>query len=105
MNIIVKDALKRFVLVIATTVLLQWMLVNSYVHFCAPPTILGVFKTFFNLGSPLCHAINHIQFELAKHYITIWSAAGISLIAWGTNMLNPKINSTDNIRNIAHRPT
>jgi hypothetical protein len=28
-----------------------------------------------------------IQYELAKHYITIWTGAGIVAAAWGVKML------------------
>ena len=28
------------------------------------------------MGSPVCNFINIIQFELSKHYITIWMTVG-----------------------------
>ena len=89
------SVLIRFTAVVTGTVLIHWILVNSYVYFCAPPTLFGAFKTFLSLGSPVCHTINMFQFELAKHYVTIWTGAGIAAIAWGINVLqipneNPK---------------
>ena len=89
------SVLIRFTAVVTGTVLIHWILVNSYVYFCAPLTLFGAFKTFISLGSPVCHTINMFQFELAKHYVTIWTGAGIAAIAWGINVLkipneNPK---------------
>lgn len=84
---IVNDIIIKFSSVVAITVCLHWFLVNSYVYFCAPATIFGVFKTFLSLGSPVCHTVNLLQFELAKHYITIWTGAGIAIVAWGIKML------------------
>lgn len=77
----------RFLAVIAITVILHWSLVNAYVYFCTPPSFLGLIKTLFSLGSPVCHTVNMIQYELAKHYITIWTGAGIAAAAWGVKML------------------
>ena len=84
---IVNDIIVKFSTVVITTVCLHWFLVNSYVYFCAPATIFGAFKTFLSLGSPVCHTVNLLQYELAKHYITIWTGAGIAIVAWGIKML------------------
>ena len=83
----------RFLLVVSSTIFLHWALINSYVYFCAPPSIFGIFKTFLSLGSPVCHTVNMIQYELAKHYITIWTGAGITAVAWGVKLLG---NSSQN---------
>ena len=85
----------KFASVVFITVFLHWGLVNAYVHFCSPFTLLGPIKTFLSLGSPVCHTINLVQCELAKHYITIWSGAGLAIIGWGIKTLstsseNPK---------------
>jgi len=77
----------KFSAVVASTILIHWVLINSYVYFCAPPSLFGAFKTFISLGSPVCYTINMFQFELAKHYVTIWTGAGIAAIAWGINIL------------------
>lgn len=87
----------RFILVVSVTIFLHWSLINSYVYFCAPPTIIGLFKTFLSLGSPVCHTLNMIQFELAKHYVTIWTGAGIAAVAWGVKLLTNNSQNTTNI--------
>lgn len=71
-----------FAAVVIATVLSHWALVNTYVYFCAPPTVWGAVQTLLSLGSPMCHFINSAQLELAKHYITIWASAAVALIAW-----------------------
>ena len=76
-------------LVFATT-FVHWLLINLYVNLCAPPTLFGMFSALLALGSPLCHFINITQVELAKHYITIWSVAGVSMLAWLASKLSWK---------------
>ena len=78
-----KDALIKFIGIIFFSVIAHWILINTYVYFCAPMSIIGLFKTFLNLGSPVCQFINLLQFELAKNYITIWVGAGIAVVAYG----------------------
>ena len=71
-----------FLSIVFATVFTHWLLIQMYVRFCASWGIFGFLKTFITLGSPTCHFINLLQFELAKHYITIWMGAGSSIIAW-----------------------
>ncbi len=71
-----------FIVLVLSTVAIHWSLVNLYTHFCAPPSIYGLFTTIISLGSPMCYFINIAQVELAKHYINIWSGAGIAILAW-----------------------
>jgi hypothetical protein len=71
-----------FIAVVIATVLSHWVLVNTYVYFCAPPSVWGALQTLLSLGSPMCHFINSAQLELAKQYITIWSSAVVAIIAW-----------------------
>jgi len=72
----------KFLGVVFSTCFIHWALVNTYCIFCAPPSWFGPISTFISLGSPLCQFINYVQYELAKHYITIWAAAGIALTTW-----------------------
>jgi hypothetical protein len=66
------------------TVLFHWIAVNTYVAFCAPFTLFGIFHTMISMGSPMCHFLNVAQSELTKHYITLWSAAAVAMITWLT---------------------
>ena len=81
----------KFSGVVFATCLVHWTLVNLYTHYCAPPGVYGVFYTLISLGSPFCQFINILQVEVAKHYITIWTVAGASLLTWfiaTTNLKN-----------------
>ena len=66
------------------TVLFHWIAVNTYVKFCAPFTMFGLFHTMISMGSPMCHFLNVAQSELTKHYITLWSGAAVAMITWLT---------------------
>ena len=83
----IKTALLNFSAVIFLSVFLHWSLVTLYTHICVPSGIKGIYYTFMNLGSPVCYFINKIQYELAKNYITIWTAAGVAIVAWLINKL------------------
>jgi len=72
----------NFLGIVFATCTLHWALVNTYVMLCAPFSMWGAFSAFVSLGSPLCQFLNYVQFELAKHYITIWGAAGVALVVW-----------------------
>ena len=48
---------------------------------------MGPFITFMSLGSPTCHFINYIQFELGKHYITLWAAGAAATVLYLVNYL------------------
>lgn len=82
-----KDVLVKFLGIIFFSVIAHWILINTYVYFCAPLSLIGFFKTFFSLGSPVCQFINLLQFELAKNYMTIWVGAGMAVVAFGLSKL------------------
>jgi hypothetical protein len=87
MNIL-KHPISIFIAIVISTVFMHWSLVQIYATYCAPWGWLGPFQSFITMGSPMCHFINIIQVELAKHYITIWISAGTTVIAWiGTHIL------------------
>ena len=72
----------KFVGLMLLTCFAHWFLVNTYSYYCVPPTILGAFQAIISLGSPVCQFINMLQYELARHYISIWAAAGTALVTW-----------------------
>ena len=82
-NKIIKS-IAYFMLIIITTVISHWLVVNMYVKLCAPMTLFGPIQTFISLGSPTCHFLNFTQHELSKHYITLWSGAAIGFASWLT---------------------
>ena len=76
-----------FLLVVLLTSTLHWTLHVLYSMWCAPHTVKGLLNSLFTLGSPLCQFINHIQFELAKNYITIWTTAGVAVMGYITSKI------------------
>ena len=78
-------AVLTFLIIILVTSTIHWSLHVLYSMWCAPHTVKGLLTSFFTLGSPLCQFINYIQFELAKHYITIWTTAGIAVMGYITS--------------------
>lgn len=78
----VTTVIAHFIGVIFATTLVHWSLVNLYTYLCAPLSWIGPVKTLLNLGSPVCQFLNLIQYEVAKHYITIWAGAGLASIGW-----------------------
>jgi len=81
MNQIFK-AILTFGLIICSTTAAHWTLVQLYNQWCAPFTPLGLINTFFTLGSPLCQFVNHIQYELAKHYIIVWAGGAVAIVVY-----------------------
>jgi len=86
MNEISRAVITFLVLVLLTSTI-HWSLHVLYSMWCAPNTIEGLLSSFFTLGSPLCQFINYVQFELSKHYITIWTTAGVALIGYITSKI------------------
>jgi len=75
-------AIIKFIGIIFSISIVHWALIQFYAHYCAPWSWFGPFTTILSLGSPVCHFVNYIQFELAKHYITIWAATGGAVVAY-----------------------
>ena len=72
----------HFTGIVFVTGFIHWFLVNLYINYCAPSGIRGILQTFISLGSPLCQFINTVQYELARHYITICAAGATAILAW-----------------------
>jgi len=75
-------AILTFGLIICTTTIIHWTLVQFYSLWCAPFTAMGLISTMFTLGSPFCQFINYVQYELAKHYVGVWAGAAVAIIAY-----------------------
>jgi len=74
--------LGNFILIVFITSFLHWSLIRFYSQNCIDLSWFGMFTNIINLGSPFCQFINYIQFEISKHYIYIWTSAGLGLIAY-----------------------
>ncbi len=72
----------KFLGIVFLTSSLHWIFMQIYINNCISNTFAGLFTNVLTLGSPFCQFINFVQFELSKHYITIWLAVGLSLITW-----------------------
>ena len=81
MNNITRASL-TFILIVFATSILHWCLIQIYALWCAPAHMSGALKSLFTLGSPFCQFLNYIQYELSKHYITIWGSTAIALFAF-----------------------
>jgi hypothetical protein len=68
--------------------IIQWALINLYTYLCVPLTWWGIFTSAISLGSPLCHFVNTIQYEITKNYILLWSTAATATITWIIAKLN-----------------
>jgi len=75
-------AVFQFSGIVFGTGFIHWILVNLYITQCAPSGIHGILQTFISLGSPLCQFINTVQYELARHYITIWATGATAILSW-----------------------
>lgn len=62
--------------------IIQWMCVRFLSMFCHTTGLDGLILNVIRLGSPICLAVNNIQYALVNYYITIWAAASGALIAW-----------------------
>jgi len=74
--------LLKFIATILTISLSQWTLVYIYSTYCFTPGWIGALQNIFTLGSPFCQFVNYTQFELSKHYITIWTTAAVAIVVW-----------------------
>ena len=53
----------------------HWMCIQFIATYCSPWCFLGPIYNFMNLGSPVCHAVNRFQLEIANHYALTWAMA------------------------------
>ena len=53
----------------------HWMCIQFIATYCSPWCFLGPIYNLMNLGSPVCHAVNRFQLEIANHYALTWAMA------------------------------
>ena len=71
-----------FALSIVSVSTIQWLCIQLLATYCSYWTLAGPIMNIFNLGSPVCHFINHVQIKLTENYIFIWSCAATSCITY-----------------------
>ena len=81
-NAIFNEKTIKFLFVVLFVGSLHWILTQLYYYLCVGSGVWGFITSFISLGSPVCQFINYCQYELSKHYITVWTASAVSLIGW-----------------------
>ncbi len=78
-----KIYIKKIFIVIGTILLvnfIQWLCIQFLYSYCSKPGFWGMIANILSLGSPLCHFVNNIQYNLANYYVQLWLSSGLSLI-------------------------
>ena len=78
--------------------IISWMVVNTYVYLCAPPSLLGALKMMFTMGSPVCQYMNGIQYEISKKYVSYVSSVVLATLTYSHSIAaiyNNHINIID----------
>ena len=83
---IVINFLKFLFLVLAVSCF-HWGVAYVHNRFCVDFSLFGFVQHFFTMSSPFCLFLNNLQYELARHYVTIWLAAGAAYIGFVTGQL------------------
>ena len=55
----------------------HWISIQLYVTLCAPPGWSGFYHSVITSPSPICIALNHIQYYAIHYYYNIWLAVGL----------------------------
>lgn len=59
---------------------LHWFSIQAYVTWCAPPGFRGFYQSILTSPSPVCIALNQIQYYSIQYYYSIWVAVGILML-------------------------
>ena len=90
---------KAFVIFVLTPLVLSsvaWFLTRLYVFICSPKTLMGFFLMPVHLGSPVCHTLSTLQYEIGVHYISLWASSGAAfmlLLKGSENKEKPKVKA------------
>ena len=74
----------------------HWTSVQIYSYVCAPPGIKGLLQSFVLSPSPICIAINYIQFYTIELYYTLWLGMSISFFKLVIDNVNKLSNNLKN---------
>ena len=75
--------LKKITICISTILLvnlLQWLSIQFLHNYCSKPGLWGLVENIFSLGSPVCHFVNNIQYNLSNYYVQLWLTSGLGII-------------------------
>ena len=75
--------LKKIIIIIFTILLVNlfhWLSIQFLYNYCSKPGIWGLVDNIFSLGSPVCHFVNNIQYNLSNYYVQLWLTSGLGLI-------------------------
>jgi len=62
----------------------HWIFMKIYISICVDLSIWGLITNVIYMGSPVCHFINQVQYEISKYYSTIWASIVLSFVTWIT---------------------
>lgn len=74
---------KKVLFVILTMLVVnffQWFSIQFLYNYCSKPGFWGFIENVLSLGSPLCHFVNSIQYNLSQYYVQLWLNAGIGIV-------------------------
>ena len=74
---------KKIFILIATIFMVnfaQWLCIQFLYNFCSKPGFWGLVENILSLGSPLCHFVNNIQYNLSNYYVQLWITSGLGII-------------------------
>ena len=75
--------LKKITIIILTILLVNlfhWLSIQFLYNYCSKPGIWGLVDNIFSLGSPVCHFVNNIQYNLSNYYVQLWITSGLGII-------------------------
>ncbi len=76
------NILTKILIGVTGIISIHWLLMQIYLFMCVRSGLWGFLTSFITMGSPVCQFINMLQYELARHYISIWATAGTALVTW-----------------------
>ena len=61
---------------------IQWCIIKLYITICMDTSLWGILTNAASMGSPLCHFINSVHYEIIKNYIMLWGTAATITTTW-----------------------
>jgi hypothetical protein len=61
--------------------IIQWASIQFLYNYCSKSGFWGVVENLLSLGSPVCHFVNNIQYNLSTYYVQMWITSGISILS------------------------
>lgn len=80
--IVVLKPIGIFILSWMGLLFIQWCLINLYIAICIDTSLWGIIVNAASMGSPLCHFINTVQYEITKNYIVLCGTGAAVVTTW-----------------------